>query len=292
MKNERHGMNISLSLLKRAGPPVTVVCAIALVLAPSASSQGKYSDPVGDNSTAPDVTGVTVSSDKASGQVIFQISGTKLSSSDDYPTFLDIDSDANPLTGDVFGGGADYSFEIGQSTYGFWHWNGSDWVQTAYSTVRIFTRSTGVMVSVNRSEIGNPTDFNFSATSVDWPNKKFDSAPDDGMFNYSLDDGGPSILSVVLQTTPAGGPKAGKPFVVTPTALNLPPSGALSLTTPQPESYTCTATLKGHAVASTGTGGCTFKIAKKKTRGKTLKVVLTVNYEGIAKPFTFTFKVT
>jgi hypothetical protein len=265
---------------------------LGLVSAAPAGATGQYTDPSGDSGSAPDITGVTVSSDKSSGQVIFQINGKNLSSSDDFPTFLDIDSDANPLTGDVVDGGADYSFEVGGTGYGFWHWNGSDWVQTAYSTVRIFTRSAGLMISVNRSEIGNPTDFNFSATSVDLPNKKFDSAPDDGMFNYSLDDGGPSILSVVLQTTPAGGPKAGKPFVVTPTALNLPPNGALGLTTPQPESYTCTATLKGHAVASTGAGGCTFKIAKKKTRGKTLKVVLTVNYQGIAKPFTFTFKVT
>jgi hypothetical protein len=37
-------------------------------------------------------------------------------------------------------------------------------------------------------------------------------------------------------------------------------------------------------------GGCTLRIAKKKTRGKTLNVVVTVVYEGATKsvPFTFT----
>jgi hypothetical protein len=111
------------------------------------------------------------------------------------------------------------------------------------------------------------------------------------MYNYSLDDGGPSIVSVVLQTAPAAGPKAGKPFVVTPTGLTLPPSGATISTTPVPESYTCTARLKGRNLAGSGTGGCTFKIAKKKTRGKTLKVSLTVTYQGTSKTFPYVFKV-
>jgi hypothetical protein len=268
-----------------------LLAAIGLVFAAPGGATGKYTDPSGDSGSAPDLTGVTVSSDKTSGQIIFRIDGKNISSSENYPTFLDIDSDANPLTGNVMDGGADYFFGVDNSSYGFLHWNGSDWVPTSYSTVRIFGTSTGIMISVNKSELGNSADFNFSATSADWPNKKFDSAPDDGMYNYSLDDGGPSIVSVVLQTAPAAGPKAGKPFVVTPTGLTLPPSGATISTTPVPESYTCTARLKGRNLAGSGTGGCTFKIAKKKTRGKTLKVSLTVTYQGTSKTFPYVFKV-
>lgn len=263
---------------------------VALVAAAPAGATGKYTDKSGDNGAAPDVTGVTVTSDP-SGQVLFQISGVNLSSSDNDPTFLDIDSDANPLTGDIGDGGADYSFIIGATTYGFWHWNGSDWVDTPYSTVQIFGSHSQISVSVNKSEIGNTSDFNFSVTSIDVTSKAIDSAPDDGMFNYSLDDSGPKIESVTLATTPAAGPKAGKKFVVTPTGLTLPPSGATEQIKLMPESYTCQATLNGRALKGAGIGGCTFQIAKKKTKGKTLKVTVTVQYEGESKAFPYTFKV-
>jgi hypothetical protein len=277
---------------KRAGAigVAALLVVVGLVAAAPAGATGKYTDKSGDNGSAPDVTGVTVSSDTTSGQVLFQISGVNLSSSDDYPTFLDIDSDANPLTGDIMDNGADYEFGIGGQTYGFWHYNGSDWVDTSYSTVRIFGNHSQLTVSVNKSEIGNTSDFNFSVASADWQNKVFDSAPDSGMFNYSLDDAGPKIESMTLTTTPTAGPKAGKKFVVTPTGLTLPPSGG-GQATPTPESYTCQATLNGRALKGAGIGGCTFKIAKKKTKGKTLKVTVTVQYEGISKAFPYTFKV-
>src|SRR2546425_12754014 len=140
---------------------------VGLVAAAPAGATGKYSDPSGDSGSAPDLTGITVAGDKSTGQLIFQISGTNLSSSANDPTFLDIDSDANPLTGDILDGGADYFFGVDNTSYGFMHWNGSDWVDTPDSTVRVFGTSSGIMISVNRSEIGNPTDFNFSATSID-----------------------------------------------------------------------------------------------------------------------------
>jgi len=272
------------------GVVLALALVVGLVAAAPAGATGKYADATADNGSAPDLTGVTVSS--TGGQVVFQISGKNLSSTLDYPTFLDIDSDANPLTGDIGDNGADYEFAVGGDSYGFWHYNGSDWVDTSYATVRVFTSTSGVMISVNKSEIGNTNDVNFSATSADWQNKVFDSAPDDGMFNYSLDDGGPSIGSITLATTPTSGPKAGKKFVVTPTGLSLPPSGGLLPTAPAPESYTCTATFKGHTLVGHGTGGCTFAIPKKKSRGKTLKVTVTVQYEGASKAFPYSFKVT
>jgi hypothetical protein len=278
---------------KRAGAigVAALLVVVGLVAAAPAGATGKYTDKSGDNGAAPDVLGVTVSNDATSGQVLFQISGVNLSSSDNDPTFLDIDSDANPLTGDPMDGGADYSFGVFGSGYAFWHWNGSDWVDTAYSTVSIFGGPSQITIAVNKSQIGNTSDINFSVTTVDVPNKKFDTAPDDGMFNFSIDDGGPSIQSVTLATSPTAGPKAGKPFTVTPTGLTLPPSGASGGSAPQPESYTCAATLGVKTLVGTGTGGCTFKIAKKKTKGKTLKVTVTVQYEGASKAFQYTFKV-
>ena len=73
--------------------------------------------------------------------------------------------------------------------------------------------------------------------------------------------------------------------------MKLPASGALVAGDPKPDSYTCRATLKGRALAGTGAGGCTVRLGKK-ARGKTLKVVLTVTYEGATKTFPYTFHVT
>src|SRR5262249_62286675 len=115
--------------------------------------------------------------------------------------------------------------------------------------------------------------------SADWQNKVFDSAPDSGMFNFSLDDGGPKIESIALTTIPAAGPKAGKKFVVTPTGLTLPPSGSVS-TPATPESYTCQATLNGRALKGSGIGGGTVKNAEKKTKGKARKGTTTGQHEG------------
>jgi hypothetical protein len=118
-----------------------------------------------------------------------------------------------------------------------------------------------------------------------------DAAPDDGSYNFSFDSGGPQINSVDVQSTPSAGPRAGKKFVILPTALHLPPDGRMTPATIAPESYSCTAKLGAKKLAGTGTGGCTFSIPKKQSRGKKLTVQLTVNYQGTAKVVPLSFKV-
>jgi hypothetical protein len=276
--------------LKRAGPIAAVLMA-ALVLVPTASSTSNYTDPSGDNGKAGDITGVTVAGDKGSGQLVFRIAGANLASSDENLLFLDIDSDANPLTGDILDGGADYSFVVGGNSYGFAHWNGSDWADTPSLSVTVAGGSSQIIISVNKSEIGNASDINFDAWTVSTPDKSIDSAPDDGAYNFALDASGPQINSVDVQTTPSAGPKAGKKFVVLPTALHLPPDGRMSATAITPESYSCTAKLGAKKLVGTGTGGCTLSIPKKKSKGKTLSVQVTVNYQGATKVVPLTFKV-
>ncbi|HEY6069262.1 MAG TPA: hypothetical protein VIU81_11275 [Gaiellaceae bacterium] len=278
------------SALKRAGPVVAAAIAAMLVLAPAASPAGSYTDPAGDNATAGDITGLTVSGDKSSGQLAFRLTGN-LAISDTVPLLLFIDSDANPMTGNIMDVGADYIFAVGSDGYDFEHWNGVDWVDTPFATVRVFGSSQAITISVNKSEIGNTSDINFWAESFDSVGKKWDDAPNDGAFNYSLDSDGPLINSVDLQTEPTTGPKAGKKFVVTPTALHLPPDGRAAATPLLPESYTCTAKLGAKTLVGTGTGSCTVKVPKKKARGKTLSVTVTVVYQGATKAFPYSFKV-
>jgi hypothetical protein len=178
------------------------------------------------------------------------------------------------------------------STYGFEHWDGSRWVDSPDLTVRITGGPSGIMVSVNRSELGNTVDFNFAASTLNLSDRTSDYGPNDGAYNYSLDVNGPQINSVDVKTTPSVGPRAGKRFVVVPTGLKLPPDGRAVATPVLPESYTCVAKLGAKRLAGSGTGGCTIAVPKKKARGKRLTVQLTVTYQGATKVVPLTFKVT
>jgi hypothetical protein len=261
-----------------------------LVLVPSAAS-GSYADPAGDSGAAGDITAVTVVGDKASGQVVFRITGSNLATSETNLLFVTIDSDANPLTGDLTDNGSDYWFGMDDSTYGFEHWDGSRWVDSPDLTVRITGNTSAITISVNRSELGNTADFNFAASTLNLSDRTSDHGPNDGAYNYSLDVNGPQINSVDVKTTPSVGPRAGKRFIIVPTGLKLPPDGRAIATPVLPESYSCTAKLGAKQLAGSGTGGCSIAVPKKKARGKKLTVQLTVVYQGVTKVVPLTFRV-
>jgi hypothetical protein len=197
-----------LPRLKKRMGLIAAALAAALILVPAASS-GEYTDPSGDSGTAGDITSVTVAGDKASGQLLFRITGTNVVSSATIPLILEIDSDANPLTGDITVNGSDYEFDVDNTSYGFFHWNGSDWVATPDLSVQVSGGPSQILISVNRSELGNTSLFNFFALTFNITDRAFDGAPNQGAFNYSLDANGPQILSVAVKKTPAAGPKAG-----------------------------------------------------------------------------------
>jgi len=275
--------------LKKSRGLIAAALMAALILVPTALS-GDYTDPSGDSGTAGDITSVTVAGDKASGQLLFRITGTNIASSETSPLFLDIDSDANPLTGDITDNGSDYSFYVDNTSYFFAHWDGSNWVATPDLSVQVSGGTSQILISVNRSEIGNTSLFNFLSFTVNSTDRVFDLAPNQGAFNYSFDANGPQIISVDVKKTPAAGPKAGKRFVIVPTGLKLPPDGQLTPPAILPTSYSCTAKLGAKKLA-TGTGVCSIAIPKKKAKGKRLTVLLTVNYQGATKVVPLTFKV-
>jgi hypothetical protein len=273
---------------KRVGT-ITAALTAALILVPSASS-GEYTDPAGDSATAGDITSVTVAGDKASGQLLFRITGTNIASSATNVLILEIDSDANPLTGDISLNGSDYEFDVDNGSYGFFHWNGSDWVATPDLSVQVSGGTGQILISVNKSELGNTSMFNFFALALNVTDRVLDGAPNQGAFNYSLDANGPQIISVDVKKAPAAGPKAGKRFVIVPTGLKLPPDGQLAPPTILPQSYSCTARLGAKKLA-TGSGVCSIAVPKKNAKGKRLTVLLTVKYQGATKVVPLTFKV-
>ena len=262
--------------------------AALFALAGSAGANGRYADKTGDSGSAPDISGAEVSADSA-GQLTFRVAASNVSG--DAAVGLFVDSDANPLTGNTLAGGVDYFFIVvpSQGAYDFGRWNGSDWdFDTPHSTVRVLGGSSGIVVSVNKSELSNTSQLNFVAMTLAG-NGNSDMAPDDGLWNYDLAAGGPDIREILVQSAPANGPRAGKKFAVAVTGIRLPQT---NVTDPvQPESYNCTATLAGRKLTGTGTGGCTFAIPKKKARGKQLVVNVSVAYEGATKTQTLSYRV-
>ena len=270
---------------------VPALAAVALaVSAASAGATGIYSDPTGDSGSAGDVTGVQVVSDPSSGQIIFRITGRNLSTSPNMLTFLAIDSDADPTTGSVLAGGIDYFVGFDDTSYQFLHWSGTDWVDTPDSTLTVSGGGNRWLISVNRREIGNPTDLNFDVFTIDQSSDNAgDDAPGDGMFNYSLDMAGPLITGLTTSAKPSK-PRAGKRLTVAATTITLPPDGRVSMTPIVPDSYTCVATLNGKRIAGSGKGRCTFVLPKTAKR-KTLRVTLTVSYQGAKKTKVLTYRV-
>ncbi|HEY8627921.1 MAG TPA: hypothetical protein VIL56_06370 [Gaiellaceae bacterium] len=281
------------ALTAKRGLLAVAAALVLLVAAGSAGATGTYLDAGGDSGSAPDITQVSVASD-ATGTLVFRISA-KLTQGAEVTTLLLLDTDLNPATGAPGTLDADYVFEISEldNTYDFGRWNGSDWDDSIpYATVQVSTGPAGATITMNRSELGDASGFNFWARTIDgsYGPGKYDDAPDDGAWNYMLAAGGPDIQSVLVTTVPAAGPKVGKQFTLTPVGLRLPPNGATISILPIPDSYTCRAVLRGVALQGTGTGGCTWRIPKK-ARGRSLAVTLTASYQGATKPARFVYRV-
>jgi hypothetical protein len=277
--------------LRRLFLTVAGLAAASLLLAGSASAADQYTDATGDSGAAPDIKGATVTKADDINGLLFLLSIANASSGD-VQTALFIDSDANPATGNAGLVGADYAFVLdsGDRTWGFAHWTGAQWDwDTPNARLVVAIIPDGFLIALNRDAIGNARRINFwvQTTTGEGGSGKFDEAPDDGVWNYDLSAGGPAIEDVMLQAKPAA-PKAGKAFTVTVTGLKLPPVAARA--TPQPESYSCKATLAGRPLAGGGPNGCTFKLSKK-ARGKKLVVAVTVQYQGVTKTVERTYKV-
>jgi hypothetical protein len=254
-------------------------------------STGTYADRTGDSGLAPDISNVTISS-SPDGQVLFRVTANVAAASEAWTVLL-LDTDVNEATGSPNTLGADFMFEVDETdrTYWFGRWNGSDWEETPYDTVSVFSGSAGVTISVNRSELANTGEFNFWARtgSGDFAEGRYDDAPDDGTWNYAVAAGGPNIEAVLVATKPSSGPKAGRPFSVSPAGLRVKSNGGSPIL-PQPDTYSCRATLGGRALVGTATGGCNWRVPAK-ARGKVLRVVLTVNYQGATKSVPFVYRV-
>lgn len=276
---------------------VTAVFALLAAGGAGAAAPTPYTDPVGDSGAAADIQAVRVTND-ARGQYTFDITfGTPLAGNDQVSLFLD--SDQNASTGSSDDGGANYVFDHYESdhTYGFSHWNGSSWDKAPNTTVTVTRPSdTEVTFSVNRSELGGTSAFDFWVAS--WDGTQGDSAghqdvAPDGTATWQY---AAVTLSVAgAHATPA---RAGHAWAIAIVAKRSDTGGSVG----SEGKIACKATagaaklpLAGKGFFSDGSGGasaaaCSFSVSKK-LKHRLLRGTITVSYNGVSVARTFTARV-
>jgi hypothetical protein len=268
---------------------LTIVAAAAFLVvvqaAAPAGSDATFNDKLGDAQPGvPDLSLTTVSN--VQGKINFRIVTSQATLNPDSEVLLLIDSDHNSSTGAPDTLGADYVFEVSATGYSFARWTGSAWDEnTPYATVSVAYNG-GASISVDRSELGNTTQFNFWIRGLQTvgTTSNTDDAPDDGTYSYTLQAPGATVSTMTIVPTPDT-PRAGKAFTVRVTEV-----GLSNGKTAKPTSYTCKARIGSKSLRGTGRGGCTFRIPAS-ARGKKLTVTVTAAYQGSQKTGSFSARI-
>ena len=100
----------------------------------TANSQ-TFSDSVGEDAAAPDITSIAVSNDDA-GLITFQvnISNRPTLTQDMYMLFF-LDTDKNAATGATDFLGSEYAIELDPGAVSLFQWNGTDFTQASSQTL-------------------------------------------------------------------------------------------------------------------------------------------------------------
>jgi hypothetical protein len=257
----------------------------------------EFTDAAGDSGTAADITTVDVTNDDL-GQYLVDVGlAAPYGGADGMSLYLD--TDMNAATGDPHAGGAEYLIidDNAANSFFFLTWNGTSWIDSpTNATVKdaVSTDQKDVLLSVNKSEIGNATGFNFFVVSSegDGSDGHWDTAPEGtAVWPYKLQN----VLKLSLVAAKSFAVKAGGTWNVavivgrSDTGGTVGPEGTL----------VCSATsgstklkLDGHSFVSGGSGKptaavCSFKVPAK-LKHKVLHATVTVSYQGQTVKHSFT----
>lgn len=284
---------------KRNLASVAGLLAIA-VLAGTASGASRansvtLADAAGDSGNAPDLTSVTVANDD-NGKITFSLAipnRGQLEAADFL--YVALETDGNLSNGMA---GIDYAIALtGAGPVLLAPKSGSFAEAPAPSLSSSF--SAGVLtISVNRSDLGNPTTLNFfAASSGDEAATTGDVAPNDGFWSFPIRLAPPPASPRTPATGPtslvAGGAmttvaKAGQPFAAMLIVKRADDGQRVN------GKVTCRATIAGKSVRSLpsrspgiGAAICTWLVPKG-TSGKSIKGTITVVYKGASITRAFT----
>lgn len=209
----------------------SVGAAIALALIMSVASAGRgaasngpsvlsFTDPAGDASGAPDITGVTITGDATAGMISFAVTATGLepASADGSSTSVDLflNTDRNRSTGSPDGDEYDLYVWSESPNADDWYWdverwNGSTWQEVAQSATMHAYRSGDVFtIAVGTADLAGATSLAVRSLSFAWDASQNLTARDDatGSLSWVYDITGPSRTMTTLAFPTIGTPKA------------------------------------------------------------------------------------
>ncbi|HEY7731300.1 MAG TPA: hypothetical protein VH950_10395 [Gaiellaceae bacterium] len=275
----------------RALGVVIAACAAALLLATASSAAGfhAYTDPAGDGQGAPDIRHVSVSNDDK-GRIAIRITVDALVRPSDAVIGIAVDADQDARTGAQALRGAEYAITLDASDNSFelQHWDGAAWVDAPSKSVEVYSDTTGVEISMSRSELGKTDGFDFwvRSTTLATRTGPFENAPDRGAWRYHLDLSTPSpTLRRALIPLNWLAPKAGRLYTFRVPYVQLG-SGVVV----KPHSVVCSAKLAGVRIRGTGEGACVWKLVAS-TKGRTLVVTADISFRGVTERWIYPLRV-
>jgi hypothetical protein len=256
-----------------------------------------FSDQTGDSGTAADIATVSVTNDDQ-GQYVFDIAlATPYTTTGVASLYLD--TDLNAATGDPKSAGADYLLIDDNTSPGwaFLKWDGTKWADASpNATVKdsVSTDNKHVLLSVNKSELGNSTSFNFFAETVegDGSDGHWDDAPSgSALWQYKLQ----TVLHLSLVAAHSFAAKAGASWNVglivgrSDTGETVGSEGTITCggTSGSTKLAVDTAAFVSGGKGKPTVAVCGFKVPKK-LKHKALHATVTVSYQGQSVKHSFT----
>jgi hypothetical protein len=299
-----------------------IIAATACLVAAGASiADTTNADPTGDaKGGAPDITQVITSND-AAGTITFQIT-TVAPLIDTSDIGVALDTDSNPGTG---AGGAEYFLIAFTNGFAIAKWNGTTFTVATAPSLSMTRSGNVVTFKINRSDIGNPDRFGFSAFTENYDAADNflggDDAPDGGLYQYALtftqcangkdDDGDgkidgndlgcssptdnlesddPVTLKASKALTLPAKPKAGKVVVVGAAVVRLETGAGIPSGTVKCAVHVGTKAVPASGKVASGVAACKFTLPKT-SKGKMARGTISVTFKGKSVKVPFAFKV-
>jgi hypothetical protein len=269
----------------------------------AAANSQTFTDSVGEDASAPDITSVAVSNDDA-GNITFTVNiSNRPELTPDMFLLIFLDTDRNAGTGDPDGLGAEYVIQLVPGAVDLFQWNGTDYVLAPAQTSLTFVYgSAGATIHVSAAELNKAKGFNFGTIAVsgvtvdaagnpNFDNIHRDLAPDPGHGFWSYQVLTKLVLTVTAFTTSPKPAKAGRTFSVSLAATQNDTGGPVESGT-----VACAASLAGkrvvavrHVVAN-GVASCVWRIPKT-AKGRLIRGTITLTVQGtrVTRPFSARF---
>ncbi len=290
-----------------------VVLAAVLVALPAAAWGGAarvsansqtFTDSIGEDPNAPDITSVVISNDDP-GNIAFKVNiSNRPALTPDMLLLIFLDTDQNAATGDPNSLGTDYAIQLEPGAVSLFKWSGTTYTSApSQSSLTYSYDATGASIHVSAADLGATKGFKFAVLAAsgitidangnpDFTNEKDDFAPDPGhgFFTYQvLTKLTLSVEAFVYAPKPA---KQGKNFVAGFAATESDTNGPVATGT---VACTATAGLK-HLVALThavknGVVACVWHVPLK-SKGKMLRGTVSLTVQGTTVKRSFAVKIT